>query len=170
MVLASSPTLVLVSSRVKPYSFEAFIAVIYLFLLPLEKTLKKNILVFFLSLFSLLISFYSVFIIAGYYFAVIDYKKYKFKDNQNLYFGFFVFIFFVLSYNIYLSTLSGENKNIILENINQNKYIFQKFISNAKLKSKFTPKINFFIDDTFNEIDKIEKLLSNKKVKRDLNE
>ena len=67
--------------------------------------MKKNILVFFLSLFSLLISFYSVFIIAGYYFAVIDYKKYKFKDNQNLYFGFFVFIFFVLSYNIYLSTL-----------------------------------------------------------------
>ena len=72
--------------------------------------------------------------------------------------------------NIYLSTLEVNNQEILLENINQNKYIFQRFLSNAKLKSKFTPKINFFIDDTFNEAGKIEKLLSNKKVIRDLNE
>jgi ribosome-binding factor A len=43
-------------------------------------------------------------------------------------------------------------------------------LSKAKLKSKFTPKINFFIDDTFDEAEKIEKLLLNKKVLRDLNE
>ena len=72
--------------------------------------------------------------------------------------------------NIYLSTLEVNNQEILLENINQNKYIFQRFLSNAKLKSKFTPKINFFIDDTFSEADKIEKLLSNQKVKRDLND
>ena len=29
----------------------------------------------------------------------------------------------------------------------ENKFFFQKAISDAKLKSKFTPKINFFIDD-----------------------
>ncbi len=72
--------------------------------------------------------------------------------------------------NIYLTTLTTENQKTLIENINQNKYIFQKFLSKAKLKSKFTPKINFFIDDTFNEADKIEKLLSNQKVKRDLDE
>ena len=51
-----------------------------------------------------------------------------------------------------------------------NKYIFQKFLSKAKLNSKFTPKIHFFLDDTFDEAEKIEKLLSNESVKRDLNE
>ena len=72
--------------------------------------------------------------------------------------------------NVYLSTLAVENELTFIDDINRNKNIFQKYISNAKLKSKFTPKINFFIDDTFSEADKIEKLLSNQKVKRDLDE
>ena len=72
--------------------------------------------------------------------------------------------------NIYLSALNVEDQKELIETINQNKYIFQRFLSNAKLRSKFTPKINFFIDDTFGEADKIEKLLSNQKVKRDLND
>ena len=72
--------------------------------------------------------------------------------------------------NIYLSTLAVESQKHLIENINQNKHFFQKYLSKAKLKSKFTPKINFFVDDTFNEINKIEKLLSNQKVKRDLDE
>ena len=57
-----------------------------------------------------------------------------------------------------------------LDNIKQKKHIFQRYLSRAKLKSKFTPKINFFIDDTFDEAEKIEKLLLDKKVQRDLNE
>ncbi len=72
--------------------------------------------------------------------------------------------------NIYLSTLKTDNQKLLIKSINQNKYIFQRFLSNAKIKSKFTPKINFFIDDTFDEANKIEKLLANKKVRRDLNE
>ncbi len=72
--------------------------------------------------------------------------------------------------NIYLSTLKTDNQKVLIKSINQNKYIFQRFLSNAKIKSKFTPKINFFIDDTFDEANKIEKLLANKKVRRDLNE
>ncbi len=72
--------------------------------------------------------------------------------------------------NVFLMPLGGENKKVILEEINKEKYIFQKFISKAKLNSKFTPKINFFLDDTFDEANKIEKLLSNKSVLRDLNE
>ena len=72
--------------------------------------------------------------------------------------------------NVYLSTLAVENELTFIDDINRNKNIFQKYISNAKLKSKFTPKIKFFIDDTFSEADKIEKLLSNQKVKRDLDE
>lgn len=71
--------------------------------------------------------------------------------------------------SVYLMPLGGENQQILLENIKQKKYIFQRYLSKAKLKSKFTPKINFFIDDTFDEAEKIKKLLLDKKVLRDLN-
>ena len=71
--------------------------------------------------------------------------------------------------NIYFMPLGGgEFKDKLLENLNKNKYIFQKYIAVAKLKSKFTPKINFYIDNTFDEAEKIKKLLLNKKVIRDL--
>ncbi len=72
--------------------------------------------------------------------------------------------------NVYIMPLGGQNKEKIIEKLNENKFIFQKFLSKAKLNSKFTPKIFFFIDDTFDEAEKIEKLLLNKNVKRDLNE
>ena len=71
--------------------------------------------------------------------------------------------------SVYLMPLGGENQQNLLENIKQKKYIFQRYMSKAKLKSKFTPKINFLIDDTFDEAEKIEKLLLDKKVQKDLN-
>ena len=70
--------------------------------------------------------------------------------------------------NIYIMPLGGDKKKNKIEKLNKNKYIFQKFLSRAKLNSKFTPKINFFLDDSFDEAEKIEKLLLNKNVKRDL--
>ena len=72
--------------------------------------------------------------------------------------------------NVYVMPLGGEDQTNIINNLNDNKYIFQKFLSKAKLNSKFTPKIHFFLDDTFEEAEKIKKLLSNESVKRDLNE
>ena len=69
--------------------------------------------------------------------------------------------------NVYFMPLGGKDKIKILENLKEKKYIFQKFISKAKLNSKFTPKLSFFLDDTFDEADKIEKLLLNKNVIRD---
>ena len=66
--------------------------------------------------------------------------------------------------NIYFMPLGGgEFKDKLLDNLNKNKHI-----ASAKLQSKFTPKINFYIDNTFDEAEKIEKLLLNKKVIRDL--
>ena len=70
--------------------------------------------------------------------------------------------------NVYLMPLGGENKNKIIEEINNQRFIFQKFLSKAKLNSKFTPKINFYLDDSFDEAEKIEKLILNKDVQRDL--
>ena len=71
--------------------------------------------------------------------------------------------------SVYIMPLGGHDKNRVLEFLNENKYFFQKSISNAKLNSKFTPKIRFFLDETFEEGERIEKLLLNKKVLRDLN-
>ena len=61
-----------------------------------------------------------------------------------------------------------EEINKIIEEINSQKYVFQKFLSKARLNSKFTPKIIFYLDDSFDEAEKIEKLLLNKDVLRDL--
>ena len=72
--------------------------------------------------------------------------------------------------NVYIMPLAGESKTKIIDELNNNKYIFQKFLSKAKINSKFTPKINFFLDDTFDEAEKIEKLLLDNNVKRDLDE
>ena len=70
--------------------------------------------------------------------------------------------------NIYFMPLGGENKDKFLISLNNQKHIFQKYLVNAKMNSKFTPKINFYIDDTYDEAEKIEKLLLNKNVTRDL--
>ena len=72
--------------------------------------------------------------------------------------------------NIYVMPLGGENKIKIIKELNEKKYIFQKFLSKARLNSKFTPKVMFFLDDSFDEAEKIEKLLLNKNVARDLDE
>ena len=71
--------------------------------------------------------------------------------------------------SVYVTPLGGKNKVQMLQFLNDNKHIFQKFISQAKLRSKFTPKINFYIDDSFDEAEKIENLLLDQKVLRDLN-
>ncbi len=70
--------------------------------------------------------------------------------------------------SVYFMPLGGKNQNIILKNLNEKKYIFQKYMSKAKISSKFTPKLSFYIDDSFDEAEKIEKLLLNKKVLRDI--
>ena len=72
--------------------------------------------------------------------------------------------------SVFIMPLGGKNKNEMLQSLNNNKYVFQKFISQAKLKSKNTPKINFYIDDSFDEAEKIENLLLDQKVLRDLND
>ena len=70
---------------------------------------------------------------------------------------------------VYIMPLGGNNKEEIVNLINENRHIFQRTISKEKLKIKYIPKIKFYLDDTFDEAQKIQKLLSNKKVQRDLN-
>ena len=70
--------------------------------------------------------------------------------------------------SIYFTPLGGKNKENILKFLNDNKFVFQKNISRAKLKSKFTPKITFYLDNSFEEVERIENLLNKKKVLKDI--
>ena len=70
--------------------------------------------------------------------------------------------------SVYIMPLGGYNKEKILDLINNNIHIFQKAILKEKLHAKYIPKLRFYLDDSFEEAQKIKKLLSNKKVIRDL--
>ena len=67
----------------------------------------------------------------------------------------------------YIMTLNGENLGSILEQLNAESWVFKKQIG-AKLQLRYTPDINFRVDDTFAEVDRIEKLLRNPRVAQDL--
>ncbi|MBQ8870752.1 MAG: 30S ribosome-binding factor RbfA [Alphaproteobacteria bacterium] len=67
----------------------------------------------------------------------------------------------------YIMTLNGKNLGLVLEMLNEESWAFKKQIG-AKLQLRYTPDVNFRVDDTFNEVDRIEKLLHNPKVAQDL--
>ncbi len=67
----------------------------------------------------------------------------------------------------YVMTLNGKNLGMVIEELNANVWIIKKQIA-ARLQLRYTPEVNFRVDDTFMEVDKIEKLLRNPKVAQDL--
>ena len=69
---------------------------------------------------------------------------------------------------VYLTTLNGKNLGGILEQLAADKWLFKKLVAD-KLKLRFTPEINFRADDTFEETERIERLMNDPKVKADLN-
>ena len=68
----------------------------------------------------------------------------------------------------YVMTLNGKNLGIVLEMLNAEKGAFKKEIA-SKLQLRYTPDITFRADDTFVEMERIEKLLRHPKVAQDLN-
>ncbi len=68
---------------------------------------------------------------------------------------------------VYLTTLNGKNLGIVLEQLDADKWLFKKLVAN-KLKLRFTPEINFRADDTFDEVERINKLMHDPKVMADL--
>jgi len=68
---------------------------------------------------------------------------------------------------IYVMTLNGQNLGLVLEMLNAEKGVFKKQIG-SKLQLRYTPDITFRADDTFIEVDRIEKLLRHPKVAADL--
>ena len=70
-------------------------------------------------------------------------------------------------YTIYFMTLNGENLGQIEDDLNAEAWGLKKLIA-SKLKLRYTPDLNFRMDTSFEEVDRIEKLLRDPKVARDL--
>ena len=68
---------------------------------------------------------------------------------------------------VYLMTLNGKNLGSVLEQLSADKWLFKKLIAD-KLKLRFTPEINFRVDDTFEEAERINRLMHNPKVMADI--
>ena len=68
---------------------------------------------------------------------------------------------------VYLMTLNGKNLGPVLEQLSADKWLFKKLIAD-KLKLRFTPEINFRVDDTFEEAERINRLMHNPKVMADI--
>jgi ribosome-binding factor A len=69
----------------------------------------------------------------------------------------------------FVKPLLGADEEAVLTALRQNTAYFQKEVARA-LALKSAAKIRFRIDDTFEEADRIERLLSDPRVRRDLGE
>lgn len=68
---------------------------------------------------------------------------------------------------IYFMTLNGQNLGQIEDDLNAEAWGLKKQIA-SKLKLRYTPDLNFRMDTSFAEVDRIEKLLRDPKVAQDL--
>ena len=68
---------------------------------------------------------------------------------------------------VYFMTLNGQNLCQIEDDLNAESWGMKKIIA-SKLKLRFTPDLNFRMDESFAEVDRIEKLLRDPKVAKDL--
>jgi ribosome-binding factor A len=69
--------------------------------------------------------------------------------------------------NVYVKPLLGSDEEIVLKALRTNTAFFQKIVA-GKLKLKYAAKIKFMADDTFDEASRIDALLNDPKVLRDL--
>ena len=68
---------------------------------------------------------------------------------------------------VYFMTLNGQNLGQIEDDLNAECWGMKKLIA-SKLKLRSTPDLNFRMDESFAEVDRIEKLLRDPKVAKDL--
>lgn len=68
---------------------------------------------------------------------------------------------------VYFMTLNGQNLGQVEDDLNAETWGLKKLIA-TKLKLRYTPDLNFRMDTSFAEVDRIEKLLRDPKVAKDL--
>ncbi|WP_159982593.1 MULTISPECIES: 30S ribosome-binding factor RbfA [unclassified Novosphingobium] len=68
---------------------------------------------------------------------------------------------------VFVKPLLGEDEEVVLKALRTNTAYFQREVA-QRLKLKFAAKIQFRADETFDEASRIDALLSDPRVKRDL--
>jgi ribosome-binding factor A len=68
---------------------------------------------------------------------------------------------------VYVKPLLGADEDVVLKALRTNTAFFQREVA-QRLKLKFAAKIQFWPDESFDEADRIERLLSDPRVVRDL--
>ncbi|AXB75841.1 30S ribosome-binding factor RbfA [Novosphingobium sp. P6W] len=68
---------------------------------------------------------------------------------------------------VFVKSLLGEDEEVVLKALRTNTAYFQREVA-QRLKLKFAAKIQFRADETFDEASRIDALLSDPRVKRDL--
>ena len=69
--------------------------------------------------------------------------------------------------NVYIMPLGGERAEEVVEALNHHKKYIRGGIS-GQLSLKYAPSLRFFVDDTFEEADRINAILRTEKVAADL--
>lgn len=69
--------------------------------------------------------------------------------------------------NVYVKPLLGEDEEIVLKALRTNTAFFQREVA-QRLRLKFAAKIQFRADESFDEASRIDALLNDPRVKRDL--
>mgnify|MGYP000082496815 FL=1 len=67
----------------------------------------------------------------------------------------------------YVKPLMGEDEDVVLKALRSNTAFFQREVA-KRLGLKFAPKLNFQPDESFDEASRIDQLLNDPKVARDL--
>jgi ribosome-binding factor A len=68
---------------------------------------------------------------------------------------------------VYVKPLLGQDEDKVLTALRQNTAFLQREVA-QRLGLKFAPKLKFLADDSFDEAERIERLLNDPKVARDL--
>lgn len=71
--------------------------------------------------------------------------------------------------SVFVKALLGEDEAIVLKALRTNTAFFQREVA-QRLRLKFAPKVKFLPDESFDMASRIETLLADPKVKRDLDE
>ena len=70
---------------------------------------------------------------------------------------------------VYVKPLLGEDEDVVVKALRTNTAFFQREVA-QRLGLKFAPKLQFRPDESFDEASRIESLLDDPKVRRDLGE
>ena len=71
--------------------------------------------------------------------------------------------------NVYVKPLLGEDEAVVLKALRTNTAFFQREVA-KRLGLKFAPKLQFKPDESFDEASRIDQLLNDPKVARDLDD